>query len=111
MSQIENVDVATAQRLVEDGALLLDVREDAEFAAGHAPHARHVPLSDVPDVVEQLPREELIVCVCRSGSRSARAGAFLLEQGLRAVNLEGGMTAWHAAGAPLVAEDGEPYVA
>ena len=39
------------------------------------------------------------------------AGAFLLEQGLRAVNLEGGMTAWHAAGAPLVAEDGEPYVA
>lgn len=111
MSQIENVDVTAAQRLLSDGALLLDVREDAEFEAGHAPGARHVPLASVPDVVDDLPREGVIVCVCRSGQRSARAGAFLLEQGLHAVNLEGGMTAWHGAGAPLVAEDGDAYVA
>jgi len=111
MSQIENVDVARANVLLREGALLLDVREDDEWEAGHAPMARHLALSTVPDFVDDLPRERLIVCVCRSGGRSARAGQFLLEQGFDAVNLEGGMNAWHAAGNPLVSVEGDPRVA
>jgi len=111
MSQLEVVDVDAAQRLINDGALLLDVREDIEFEAGHAPGARHIPLMDVPDVVDELPRDQVIICVCRSGARSARAAAFLLEQGLTAMNLEGGMKAWHEAGAALVADGGEAHVA
>jgi len=111
VSQIEDVDVTRAQQLLAEGAMLLDVREDDEYVAGHAPEARHVPLSSVPDEVDSLDRDRIIVCVCRSGGRSARAGHFLLEQGFHAVNLEGGMTAWHAAGAPMIAEEGEPYVA
>jgi rhodanese-related sulfurtransferase len=111
MSRIENVDVARALELLEEGALLLDVREDDEWNAGHAPPARHVALSSVPDFLDELPRERVIVCVCRSGGRSARAGQFLIEQGFDAVNLDGGMMAWHDAGIEMVAESGEPTVA
>jgi rhodanese-related sulfurtransferase len=111
MTELSNIDVAAAQHLLSEGAFLLDVREENEFAAGHAPDAHHTPLSSVPDVLEDLPRDRVIVCVCRSGARSARAANFLLEQGFDAVNLEGGMHAWHDAGAPLLSPDGEPRVA
>ena len=111
MNEIDDVDVERAVALIAEGALLLDVREDDEWEVGHAPTARHVALSAVPDVVADLPRDRVVICVCRSGGRSARAGRFLLEQGVRAVNLDGGMTAWYAAGAQMVSELGEPYVA
>jgi rhodanese-related sulfurtransferase len=111
MSQIDNVDVAHALTLLSAGALLIDVREDDEWDAGHAAAARHIALSSVPDVVGDLARDRVIICVCRSGARSARAGQFLMEQGFEVVNLEGGMTAWHAAGEEMVSEEGEPRVA
>ena len=111
MNEIDDVDVASALTLINDGAILLDVREDEEWEAGHAPMARHVALSSIPDVVGDLPRDRVVICVCRSGARSARAGRFLLEQGLRVVNLEGGMTAWSTAGAEMVSDGGEPFVA
>ncbi|HEY5303176.1 MAG TPA: rhodanese-like domain-containing protein [Acidimicrobiales bacterium] len=111
MSQIENVDVARALELLDEGALLLDVREDDEWHAGHAAVARHIALSAVPDSLDDLAKNRRIVCVCRSGGRSARAGQFLAEQGFDVVNLDGGMTAWHAAGVEMVSEDGEPTVA
>ena len=111
MNEIDDVDVERALALIEEGALLLDVREDDEFEAGHAPMARHVALSSVPDVIDELPRDRVVICVCRSGGRSARAGRFLLEHGVHAVNLDGGMNAWHAADAAMVSESGEPYIA
>ncbi len=110
MAQVENVDVATARALLREGAWLLDVREDAEFDLGHAPEATHIALSEVPDHLEDLPRERQIVCVCRSGGRSARASAFLVDEGFNVVNLEGGMTAWALEGAPLTADSGDPLI-
>jgi hypothetical protein len=100
-----------AQQLLADGALLLDVREDAEFAAGRSSVALHIALATLPDHLESLDSARTIVCVCRSGGRSARATEFLTEHGFTAVNLEGGMTAWHEAGLPMVADEGEPVVA
>jgi len=110
MSSFDNVDVATAQALLATGALLLDVREDDEFAAGHAADARHVALATVPDEIDTLPRDVTIVCVCRLGGRSARAATFLAEQGFTVVNLEGGMVAWAEAAAPLTSDNGEPTI-
>jgi len=110
MADLANVDVQNARELVDAGALLLDVREDAEFELGHAPGAMHIPLGEIPDHVEDLPKGRQIVAVCRSGGRSARAGQFLLEQGFDVVNLEGGMTAWAQEGAPLEATSGEPVI-
>ena len=111
MGDLKNVDVAHAQRLRAAGALLLDVREVDEWDAGHAPAAQHVPLSSVPDVLDDLPHDRIIVVVCRSGGRSARAGQFLVEHGFDVANLDGGMTAWHEAGAELQSESGDPFVA
>jgi rhodanese-related sulfurtransferase len=110
MTDLVNVDVDQARELVALGAVLLDVREDSEFELGHAPGAHHVPLAEIPDHLHDLAKDSRIVCVCRSGGRSARAGKFLLEQGFDAVNLEGGMTAWAEAGAPLEADHGEPAI-
>ena len=110
MPEIRNVDVTEAAHLAQEGALLLDVRQDDEWTAGHAPGARHVPLADLPDHVESFDADRSIVVVCRSGGRSARATAFLVEHGLPAVNLAGGMTAWAQEGQPLSAESGDPTV-
>jgi rhodanese-related sulfurtransferase len=110
MIEIRNVNVAEALELVEGGALLLDVREDNEWESGHAAKATHVSLSEVPDHLDDLADVQLIVCVCRSGARSGRAAAFLVEQGHDAVNLEGGMLAWNAEGEPVVGDIDEPTI-
>jgi rhodanese-related sulfurtransferase len=93
---------------VPDGALLLDVRRDDEWVAGHAPDAIHIPLDQLPDRLGELPTDQPITAVCHAGGRSARATAFLSQQGLDVTNYEGGMLAWAAAGGPLVSENGQP---
>lgn len=110
MVEARNVNVAEALDLLGGGAFLLDVREDNEWESGRAPTATHVALSEVPDHLDDLPSDRLIVCVCRSGARSGRATQFLLEQGRDAVNLEGGMLAWSAEGEPLVGDLDEPTI-
>lgn len=97
-----------AKELQEGGAILLDVREDAEWRAGHAPGARHIPLSRLPDRIRELPPRRAVVTVCRSGARSARAAALLGRSGVEVVNLSGGMRAWAGAGLPVVAGGGRP---
>lgn len=102
-------DVSPQQAADEAAAgrvLLVDVREDQEWTAGHAPDARHVPLG-VLDAAD-LPTDRPLVAVCRSGNRSGVAAAQLAQAGLDVRNMAGGMTAWAAAGLPLVAADGRP---
>ena len=100
----------TAQQ-VEAGARVLDVREDDEWEAGHIEGALHIPLAQVPQRLEELVGDEPLVVVCRSGGRSSRAVAWLSQQGVDAVNLDGGMGAWQAAGRPMTSElDSQPFV-
>lgn len=88
-------------------AVILDVREDDEWAAGHAPDALHVPMMQVPSRTDEIPADRDVVVVCRVGQRSAQVTAFLLHNGWeRVINLDGGMTDWEAAGRPMVSEDG-----
>lgn len=88
-------------------AYLIDVRDDDEWTAGHAPDARHLPMMDVPGHLEHVPTEGDVVIVCRSGNRSGHVVAFLRQRGWDNVrNLDGGMIDWVAAGRPLVSEDG-----
>jgi rhodanese-related sulfurtransferase len=97
---------------VPDDAWLLDVREDDEWAAGHAPGARHIPLGDLGARAAEVPQDEIIYVVCRSGHRSGQAAQALAGAGWRAVNVAGGMQQWAAAGLPMVTDSGaEPYVA
>ncbi|HVF32478.1 MAG TPA: rhodanese-like domain-containing protein [Acidimicrobiales bacterium] len=95
---------------VEDGALLLDVREPDEWEAGHAPAAVHLPLGRVEagdhgDVALEPGRP--VVVICRVGGRSEKAAVALKAAGFEAVNLAGGMRAWAEAGQPVVKDDGE----
>lgn len=100
------VDPQGAQQLLRDGALLIDVRERSEWDAGHAPKAKHHPLGRLSTSMSSLPQGRTLVVVCRSGNRSLRATKLLDRAGYDAVNLRGGMTAWRAAGFPLVNKKG-----
>jgi rhodanese-related sulfurtransferase len=93
---------------VPDGAWLLDVREDDEWAAGHAPGATHIPLGDLGTRATEVPRDTTIYVVCRSGGRSARATLALVGSGWDAVNVAGGMQDWAAAGRPMATDSGVP---
>ncbi len=104
-----NVGPAEAADLLHDGALLIDVRERSEFAAGHAPKARHLPLSRLLDQRRNtVPQGRTLVLVCRSGNRSRRAARLLARQGFDVVNVAGGMNAWAGAGLDLVRTGGGP---
>lgn len=84
------------------GAVIVDVREDDEWAAGHAPDALHVPMNDIPARLDEIPTEGNVVVACRMGGRSARVTAYLVSQGWdNVVNLDGGMQAWADAGRKL----------
>jgi len=96
-------------------AVLLDVREDDEWAAGHVEGSHHVPMADVPARLDEISTlaegAGQLVVVCRSGSRSARVVAWLARNGVDAVNLDGGLGGWASAGRPMVSETGgEPFV-
>ena len=104
----DKVHARQAAALVEQGAILLDVREPHEWRAGHAPSARHIPLGQLAQRATELPPERCVVTVCRSGARSARAAALLCGNGRQVSNLAGGMHAWARAGLPVVAKGGRP---
>jgi rhodanese-related sulfurtransferase len=94
------------------GAFLLDVREDDEWTAGHAPDAVHLRLGDLGARVAELPRDRDVYVICRTGRRSAYAAQALAGGGWNAINVADGMTGWAVAGRPMISEDGsEPYVA
>ena len=90
------------------GLLVLDVREDDEWRAGHVEGSLHVPLMELGAKYTELPEADQTLVVCRVGSRSAYAAGFLIQQGIDAVNLEGGLVAWASAGRELVADDEQP---
>jgi len=105
---VPQVDPDAGQKLVEDGALLLDVREPVEWAAGHAPAAVFVPMKEVQARQAELPKDRQIVTICRSGGRSATVTEALNAWGFDSVNLAGGLQAWEAARLPIVTDDGAP---
>ncbi|MER5220359.1 MULTISPECIES: rhodanese-like domain-containing protein [Streptomyces] len=95
-----------------DGAFLLDVREDDEWQAGHAAGALHIPISEFVarygELTEAAPQDGRIHVICRSGSRSAQVAMYLVQQGIDAVNVDGGMQVWAATGRPVVDDKGQP---
>ena len=87
---------------------VLDVREHDEWDAGRLEGSLHIPLRELGERFTELPRGVQVLVVCRSGHRSAYATSYLVDQGIDAINLEGGLAAWHNAGRPLTTDDGRP---
>lgn len=88
-------------------AKILDVREDIEWEAGHIEGAQHIPLGDVPARYGEVPLDEDVYIICRSGGRSLKATAYLQDAGFDVLNVIGGMGAWQDAEKPMVSENGE----
>ena len=110
MHQIPTVTVEGVPDPIPDGLVVLDVREPVEWSHGHIEGAVHIPLMELPQRLAEVPGGQTLV-VCKIGGRSAQAVGYLVQQGVDAVNLDGGMREWAGAGRPMVSENGlEPHV-
>ena len=96
---VNELDITPAQlaaRLAAaDHVVMIDVREPMEWNGGHLEAAKHIPLQSLPGRLAEIPKDQEIIMICRSGGRSASAQKFLLGQGYKTVkNLVGGMMGW-----------------
>jgi len=98
VQQVPEIDVSELTVELARGAPLVDVRQPGEYEQGHIDGARLIPLGEVPDRTGEIPADETVYVVCRSGNRSGRAVEFLRHQGIDAINVTGGMIAWAEAG-------------
>jgi rhodanese-related sulfurtransferase len=98
-----------AQKLIDDGAQLIDVRADHEWQAGHIEGATHLSLDELAERAGEIDKDRPVLLYCRGGNRSTMAAAALAEAGYDATKLSEGIVGWDEAGLPLAPEDG--YVA
>ena len=102
----ETYSTSTSQELVEriqsQQVGLLDVRSKSEWQTDHIAQARHVFLGKLPQQLHGVPKDRTWVLQCQSGGRSAIAASLLQAAGYHVINLAGGLTAWKAAGLPVV---------
>jgi rhodanese-related sulfurtransferase len=96
-----SVSEALAKR--DSGAFILDVRQLDEWNEAHIPNSTLIPLDQLPNRIKELPDDQEIVVVCRSGNRSAQGRDILLQAGFSSVtSMAGGLNQWKAAGYPTV---------
>jgi rhodanese-related sulfurtransferase len=111
MIQVPTVEVSQVPDPLPASLVVLDVREPVEWRHGRIDGAVHIPLQQLPERRTELPEEGQVLVVCKVGGRSAQATAYLQQLGVDAVNLDGGMVEWAAAGRPMVGDgDGDPLV-
>jgi rhodanese-related sulfurtransferase len=99
----DSVSPAEARRLVSEGASLFDVREREEWDEVHVDGASLIPLDDLGEHLDEIPRKTDVILMCRSGRRSGIAQQTLRNAGFeRVANLVGGIIAWEEDGLPVV---------
>ena len=103
---VPNLTPAEAVNLINRShAIVLDVRDDAEFAAGHIAEAKHIPLASLPERLAELKKykDKPVLVNCQRGSRASKACDILRKADFTQLhNLQGGLEAWSAAKLPLV---------
>jgi len=99
------VSLLQATQMINQGkTLVLDVRESAEFAAGHLRDAKNIPLKELPQRLSELEKAKAknVIVMCQSGTRSPKAASVLNKAGFASVfSLNGGLAAWQAQGMPI----------
>lgn len=91
-----------ATRLINDGAVVVDVREPNEYATGHIRSSRNIPVGQIANRAAELPADKPVILLCASGARAQRAAATLRKEGRQQVFcLEGGVSGWQQAGQAL----------
>lgn len=96
------ISAASAYEKYQQGAFFLDVRTQQEWDQGHVAKSTLIPLDNLQDRLGELPRDQDIVVICRSGARSKEGAAILRQAGFTRVTcMTGGLQAWVAAGYPI----------
>lgn len=98
--------IAVEEVATDGSVLLLDCREDDEWQAGRVEGAVHIPMAQLPSRIDEVGDSRTIVCICRSGNRSGKVTAWLLNKGYTALNMTGGMKAWAATGRDVAGTGG-----
>ncbi len=99
---VPEVDLHTFAAAHADGGYVIDVREPYEYAAGHVPGARLVPLAQLPHHAAELPAGETVYVICASGNRSWTAAQYLIRRGFDARSVAGGTGDWAPRGLPVI---------
>ncbi len=93
------ISVSEAAAMRDDGAFILDVREPEEWNESHIPGATLIPLGELASRVDEVPQDQEVVVVCRSGNRSQQGRDILIQAGFENVtSMAGGVNQWKAAG-------------
>jgi rhodanese-related sulfurtransferase len=96
-----NISVDEAYKMYQDGDFFLDVRTQEEWDEYHIPGTTHIPLDELADRVDEVPRDQNVVVVCRTGNRSQEGRDILLNAGLTQVtSMDDGVSAWRETGYP-----------
>lgn len=100
MADIPAVDIDELAERLESGAVLIDVRQPDEYQEFRVPGARLIPLDELPDRLDEVPTDQTVYAICRSGGRSSKAVEFLNANGFDAINVAGGSQGWADSGRP-----------
>lgn len=103
MDKPREIDVAAFAELLSPELTVIDVREPAEYRAGHVPGAVLIPLQTIPEKLDEIPQGAPVYVICASGGRSLTATDYLRRTGIEAYSVSGGTGAWVAAGRETVA--------
>jgi phage shock protein E len=99
----QTIDVQTvADVMNRSDVVLIDVREQVEYDAGHIPGVTLIPLGEIASRMSEIPTDKTVIVTCRSGNRSEQAADFLRANGFDNIhNMAGGILAWERAGLPV----------
>jgi rhodanese-related sulfurtransferase len=106
-SEIREVSREEAQKMVAEGAQLIDVRADHEWEMGRIEGATHLPLAELDERVGEIDKARPVVFYCRGGNRSTMATEALAAEGYETAKLSEGIVGWAGAGLPLAPEGGQ----
>ena len=103
--EVSEIDVDTLAERQGPASVIIDVRNPDEYVEGHVAGARLIPLPEVPDRLAEVPTDQPVLVICKSGGRSLRASEFYVAQGIDATNEAGGTMAWIESGRAVVTGD------
>ncbi|MFH0255532.1 thiosulfate sulfurtransferase GlpE [Vibrio rumoiensis] len=104
MDQFQHIDVEQAQQMIiNQSAVLLDIRDPQSFAVAHAEHAKHLTNDTIVALMEELEFDQPLLVMCYHGISSQGAAQYLVNQGFEEVySVDGGFEAWQRSGLPMV---------
>ncbi len=98
----DEITVTQAAQKRDQGAFILDVREPSEWQQFHIPGAALIPLGELPNRLNEVPKDRDVIVVCRTGKRSAQGRDILRGAGFTLVtSMAGGVTQWQSQGLPI----------